>query len=280
MDPAGGDRNLVERLGELGALHLWVVYHNYSALAQAKSVPASRFREVGREGVSFAKANWDFAITDEQLPDPGFAADSGDFRVVPDPASLVGLPHRPGVAQAYGWIIDDDGPWAGDPRARLREQVERLAAYEFAARMAYEAEFILLERLPAGELAPADHGRMFTIDEVEARWAWSSGLIAALEAAGVAVHQLAREYGVGQYEVSLLPAPPVEATDRFLLMRQIVRALARDEGRVASFMPNRGPGWPATAPTSTSRPWDDGAEAIPARPGRPSPTGSTPSRGS
>ena len=237
MDVTTGGGDLVGRLDELGARHLWVVYHNYSALAQAKSVPASRFREVVREGVSFAKANWDFAITDEQLPHPGFAANSGDFRVVPDPATLVPLPHRGGVAQAYGWIIDDDGPWAGDPRARLREQVERLARHGFAVRMAYEAEFILLERLQGGDLAPADHGRMFTVDEVEARWAWSVGVLAALEGAGVAVHQLAREYGPGQFEVSLLPAPPIEATDRYLLMRQIVRALARDEGRVASFMP-------------------------------------------
>ena len=212
MDVTGGGGNMVERLADLGARHLWVVYHNYSALAQAKSVPSSRFRDVAREGVSFAKANWDFAITDEQLPHPGFAADSGDFRVVPDPSSLVTLSHRAGVAQAYGWIFDDDGPWAGDPRARLREQVERLARDGFTVRMAYEAEFILLERLPGGDLAPADHGRMFTIDEVEARWAWSAGVLDVLEAAGVAVHQLAREYGPGQFEVSLLPAPPIEAT--------------------------------------------------------------------
>jgi glutamine synthetase len=237
MDVTAGGGDLVERLAELGARHLWVVYHNYSALAQAKSVPPVRFREAAREGVSFARANWDFAITDEQLPHPGFGADSGDFRVVPDPATLVSLAHRAGVAQAYGWIVDDDGPWSGDPRARLRDQVERLAAHGFSARMAYEAEFILLERLPGGGLAPADHGRMFTIDEVEARWAWSAGVLDALEATGVAVHQLAREYGPGQYEVSLLPGAPVQATDRFLLMRQVVRALARDDGRVASFMP-------------------------------------------
>ena len=192
MDVKGDGPDLVERLSDIGARHLWIVYHNYSALAQAKSVPKTRFGEVARTGVSFARANWDFAITDEQLPHPGFGADSGDFRVVPDPVTLVALPHRPGVAQAYGWIVDDGGPWAGDPRARLREQTGRLARMGFAVRMAYEAEFILLDRVPGGALVPADHGRMFTIDEVEARWEWSAGVLHALDAAGVAVHQLAR----------------------------------------------------------------------------------------
>lgn len=259
-----GDQDLSERLADLGARHLWLVYHNYSSLAQAKSVPAVRFADAARHGVSFARANWNFAITDEQLPHPGFGADSGDFRVVPDPATLVALPHRPGVAQAYGWLVDDDGPWPGDPRARLRDQVDRLAQHGFSARMAYEAELILLERGDDGELVPADHGRMFTIDEVEARWTWSARILAALAAAGIPVHQFAREYGPGQYELSLLPAAPLTATDHFMLMRQIVRALARDDGLVASFMPKPRTDLPGNGlHVHLSLVGPDGAEAIP-----------------
>ena len=84
-------------------------------------------------------------------------------------------------------------PWPGDPRARLRDQLARLAERGFGARMAFEAELILLERRADGDLHPADHGRMFTIDEVEARWDWSSRGLEAREAAGIAGHQFARE---------------------------------------------------------------------------------------
>jgi glutamine synthetase len=262
MTTGGGD--LPKRLDDLGARHLWLVYHNYSSLAQAKSVPAIRFADVALHGVSFARANWDFAITDDQLPHPGFGANSGDFRVVPDPTTLVALPHRPGVAQAYGWLVDDDGPWPGDPRARLREQVGRLAQLGFSARMAYEAELTLLERNDDGELVPADHGRMFTIDEVEARWPWSARVLATLAAAGIPVHQFAREYGPGQYELSLLPAGPVTATDHYLLMRQVVRALARDDGLVASFMPKPRTDLPGNGlHVHLSLIGPDGVEAIP-----------------
>lgn len=255
---------ILDRLTSMGARHLWLVYHNYSSLAQAKSVPAVRFADAVRSGVSFARANWDFAITDDQLPHPGFGADSGDFRVLPDPATLIALPHRPGVAQAYGWLVDDDGPWPGDPRARLRGQVDRLAALGFGVRMAYEAEFVLLGRAADGTLVPDDRGRMFTIDEVEARWAWSARVLDALHAAGIAVHQFAREYGPGQYELSLLPAGPLQATDHFQLARQLVRALARDDDRVASFMPKPRTDLPGNGlHVHVSLVAPDGTEAIP-----------------
>lgn len=234
-DPARSS-DLVARLEAMGARHLWVVYHNYSALAQAKAVGPQRFAEVAAHGVSFAKANWDFAITDHQHPQAVFAAHTGDFRVVPDPATLARLAHRTGVAQAYGWLVADDGPWAGDPRARLRDQALRLVERGRVPSVAFESEFILLRHEGEG-WAPDDRGRMFTVDEIEARWRWCADVLAVLDEAGVPVHQLAREYGPAQYELSLLPADPVTAVDRFLLARQVVRAMARDAGLVASFMP-------------------------------------------
>ena len=229
---------VMRRLDARDAQHLWVTYHNYSALSQGKVVPRQRFEEVARDGVSFALANWDFAITDEQLPQPGFGADSGDFRVIPDPATIVALEHKPGVAQALGWLADGSGdPWPGDPRARLRDQVESLAASGLTVSMAFEAEFVLAVAQPDGDWVPSDRGRMFVIDEVDARWAWWARLLQALDRAGVPVHQLAKEYGPAQYEISLLPSDPVTAADRFLLARQLVKSLAREAGVVATFMP-------------------------------------------
>jgi glutamine synthetase len=54
---------------------------------------------------------------------------------------------------------------------------------------------------------------------------------------GIAVHQIAKEYGQGQYELSLLPTGAVAAVDAFLAARDLIKALARDAGIVATFMP-------------------------------------------
>lgn len=225
------------RLDELGVDALWVVYHDYAGLGRAKAVPRRRYRDAAEWGVTFALANWDFAITDHQLPDPIFGADSGDFRAVPDASSIAPVPYRPGVAEAFARLTDDLGqPWPGDPRALLARQVERLRERGYAARVAFEAEFVV-----AGPDGPAslfaDHFRMFTLDALDARWPLGSRILDALDRAEVPVHQLAKEYGPGQFELSLLPDDAVASADRFLLARQVVKALAREEGLLASFMP-------------------------------------------
>jgi glutamine synthetase len=227
----------LERLAELDVDALWVVYHDYAGLGRAKAVPAGRFEEVAAEGVTFAMANWDLAITDEQVPHPVFGADSGDFRAVPDPATLVRIPHRPRVAQAFSRLTDDTGgAWPGDPRAALARQIDALERLGIWLRVAFEAEFVVVPR-PDPAALHEDTGRMFAVEGLDARWPLGGRVLDDLEAAGVAVHQFAKEYGPGQFEVSLLPADPLAAADRFLLARQLIRAAAREQGLTASFMP-------------------------------------------
>jgi glutamine synthetase len=227
----------IERLARLDVDALWVVYHDYSGLGRAKAVPRVRFEEVAAEGVTFAMANWDLAITDEQVPHPVFGADSGDFRAVPDPATLVAVPHRPGVAQAFALLTDDTGrPWEGDPRAALVRQVERLRGLGVELRVAFEAEFVVVNGDDPAALLE-DTGPMFAVEGLDARWPLGERLLRDFDAVGVAVHQFAKEYGPGQFEVSLLPVDPLAAADRFLLARQLIRAAARDAALTASFMP-------------------------------------------
>jgi glutamine synthetase len=225
------------RLSELEADALWVVYHDYAGLGRAKAVPRPRFEEVAAEGVTFAMANWDLTITDEQVPHPIFGADSGDFRAVPDPATVVLVPHRRGVAQAFATLTDDAGrAWDGDPRSALVGQVRRLEALGIALRAAFEAEFVVVQGTDPAALR-ADTGRMFAVEGLDARWPLAARILDDLAAVGVAVHQVAKEYGPGQFEVSLLPAEPLVAADRFLLARQLIRAAARELDLTASFMP-------------------------------------------
>jgi glutamine synthetase len=227
----------LERLSELDVDALWVVYHDYAGLGRAKAVPRARFEEVASGGVTFAMANWDLAITDEQVPHPVFGADSGDFRAVPDPRTVVRIPHRPRVAQAFPWLTDDAGtPWSGDPRSALAAQVDRLARLGIDVGAAFEAEFVLVPGADPAVLHE-DTGRMFAVEGLDARWPLGARVLDDLEAAGVAVHQFAKEYGPGQFEVSLLPTDPLASADGFLLARQLIRAAARELGLTASFMP-------------------------------------------
>jgi glutamine synthetase len=225
------------RLEELGASRLWIAYHDYAGVARAKAVGRDRLTDAIAGGIGWAKANWDLAITDHQVPDPGFAADSGDLRLVPDPATIRPLPHRPGVALAYGWLTEPDGtPWVGDPRSRLAGAATALADRGVEVRIGMETEFAMYRPTEEG-WEPDDHDLMFAQAALDARWELLSAILDGLEQMGIAVHQVAKEYGPAQYEISLLPDAPLAAVDGYLMARDLVKALARQRGVVATFMP-------------------------------------------
>ncbi|HLA16749.1 MAG TPA: glutamine synthetase family protein [Candidatus Limnocylindrales bacterium] len=227
-----------ERLDGLGARYLWISYHDYAGLARAKAVGPDRLDDALVHGVGWAKANWDLAITDHQVPEPAYAADSGDLRLVPDPATIRPLPHRERAALAYGWLAEPDGtPWGGDPRRRLAAAEEALRTRGLTVSTGIEAEFYFARRSEDGSFEPDDRGRMFSQAELDARWWFLEAVLEGLATMGIAVHQIAKEYGQGQYELSLLPTGALAAVDAFLAARDLIKALARDEGVVAAFMP-------------------------------------------
>ena len=78
---------------------------------------------------------------------------------------------------------------------------------------------------------------MFSQAALDARWSLLAAILDGLSAMGIAAHQIAKEFGPAQYELSLLPAGPVAAVDGFLAARDLVKALARDRGILATFMP-------------------------------------------
>ena len=85
--------------------------------------------------------------------------------------------------------------------------------------------------------SPDDHERMFSQSATDARWPLLQAVVDGLTMMDIPVHQIAKEYGPSQYELSLLPASPLVAVDRFLAARDLVKALAREHGLIASFMP-------------------------------------------
>jgi glutamine synthetase len=59
----------------------------------------------------------------------------------------------------------------------------------------------------------------------------------ALDAAELPWLQLHPEYGAGQFELSLAPAPPLEAADRLVAARLVIQQVSRRFGWICSFAP-------------------------------------------
>jgi len=231
-------QDLLKRLEDDQIEQLWVVYHDYNGRSCAKTVPQNRFAATIERGIVFARANLDFTLEDHMAEDRIFTADTGDFLAVPDPDSYAVIPYRPHTAQVHAYLRDDEGqPWAGCPRTRLRHLLDRYAELGLTIKAAFEAEFMLFRKLEAGEYAPADGDGMFTVAGLDRHYELWQRILDTLEQMGVAVDQHGKEYGPGQYEMSTRAVGAMKTCDDYLTQREVVKALAREAGLVASYMP-------------------------------------------
>jgi glutamine synthetase len=229
---------LEERIDADGVRGLWIVFHDYAARACAKWVPREAVPGALRRGGVFATANLNFSTDDQQAEHPHFAAHTGDFFAVPDPTTYAHVPYRTGVARVLSYLCNEDGElWQGCPRGRLATATAALAERGFSARVAFEPEFSLFRKLDDGRYEPADTFTMYSVDRIDANHGLLDAIESALTAQGVRVVQIGTEYGPGQLEINLHHEAPMKAADDLLTLRETVKALAREAGLVASFMP-------------------------------------------
>ncbi|OJF94778.1 hypothetical protein AX761_03920 [Rhizobium sp. 58] len=135
-----------------------------------------------------------------------------------------------------------------DPRKILQDVVDRLNADGLYPVVACELEFYLTaaKRNPDGGVAPANLARTgapprteenFSLSLVEDYADFIADIAAASEAQGVPVGTAISEYGIAQFEINLEHGPdPVLAADQAVLLRRIVRGVARARGDDATFM--------------------------------------------
>lgn len=229
---------LLRRLDEDGIENLWVIYHDYSGVPSAKSIPPESVRSAVRDGVVFALANLDMDIRDVQPSSATLLADSGDFMAVPDPRSYAVMPRYPKTARVHGWMRTTEGsPWQGCPRTRLEGVIEDLRREGYSIQAALEPEFYLFKKDEHGEYAPINQTRMFTMEGLQVESFFSRRVVEELRAMGVVVGQIGKEYGRGQYEMSIRHGNPIQAIDDYWTLKEVVRDTARELGYVATFMP-------------------------------------------
>jgi glutamine synthetase len=230
--------DLARRLEDEGYEHLWVVYTDYNGRTQGKSAPRSRFGTVVEKGITFARANLGHNLRDHSPADTAFAADSGDFFAVPDPNAVNPYPLMPDTARVLCWMRQEGGdPWDGCPRTRLQRQIDAFASRGIGIQSAFEPEGYFFRIGEDGSLQPGGERGMFSIQALESEAEVLHAISDTLLEMGVDVEQVAPEWGPGQFEVNLKHAAPMRAADNLITTKDVIRAIARQAGLVASFMP-------------------------------------------
>ena len=141
-----------------------------------------------------------------------------------------------GLAWAPASFFDQDGnPVPACTRGTLGRIESRLEQAGLRALVGHEIEFLLVD--PAGNRLPGELWAQYGLAGVLEHEGFVRDVMAAMATAGVAVEQFHPEYGVNQFEMSLAPAPPVEAADHVVLARIVIGRVARRHGMRVSLSP-------------------------------------------
>lgn len=167
---------------------------------------------------------------------------------VPGSLSTVSWSKTP-LAQCLVSMHELDGrPWFADPRHVLARVLSRFAELRLTPVVAVEYEFYLLDdvtggrpRARAGRAAGSTHRpegpRAYSLEDLHDLDDFFAGVAAAAEEQGVPAGAVVSEYGTGQFEVNLHHVDDaLAACDHAILLRRLVRGVARQHGLAATFM--------------------------------------------
>lgn len=233
---ANGEPEVLRQAARLradGARLLVGMISDTGGVLRAKSVPAARIESFATNGMG-ASPSWAVFCVDNHVaftPEIGVV---GDVRLVADLAAARVLDD--GFAVAPADVRTQDGERSGLCWRDVARRAEgQLADRGIQVLAGYEMEFILTDlagdRL--GELGWPAYG-LGVLSELSG---FATDVAEALAAAGCPAEQLHAEYGIGQFELSLPPAPPVAAADAVLLARAVISRVARKYGLRPSFSP-------------------------------------------
>ena len=207
---------------------------NPAGLTLAKTVPLERATAFADPGLGASPTWHGFAIDQSGIAFTDAISVVGDHRVRIAPDGL--RPIGGGLAWAPGFFVDQDGAAVPEcARGTLARLDTRLAEAGLQARVGHEVEFLLVG--PDGRRLPGDMWAQYGLAGVLEHEAFIRDVIAAAATAGVGIEQFHPEYGINQFEISLLPASPVAAADQLVLMRIILGRVARGHGVRVSFSP-------------------------------------------
>jgi glutamine synthetase len=203
------------------------------AIVRGRAVFAADLEEHLAAGIGWVPAN--HALTPlGGLADPNPFGSLGDLRLAADESTHARVGAGPGETPLELFLCDivetDGSPWACCPRRFLADGLAELRAETGAiVTSSFEHEF----QLPALEPAALP----FSLEAQRLAEPFAGEVMGALLEAGLEPERFFAEFAPRQFEIPLAPAPGLTGADRAVIMREVVREVARRHGLRASFVP-------------------------------------------
>ena len=224
-----------------------LVLPDLAGIARGKRMTAAALESAIATGLTFASSVYGIDARGENVDASGLIWEEGDADrpCLVDWTTLAPVPWRDGGAQVLAGLGEDRGEaFFADPRAVLAGVAGRFASLGLQPVCALELEFYLLqERGRGGDARPvravrdATPGQVYGLHPLEDRETFLSRLADFCAAQDLPAKSAVSEYAPDQFEVNLGHLPdPVRAADHAFLLKRAVRAAARADGLLATFM--------------------------------------------
>ena len=201
------------------------------AIVRGRSVLASELGAQLDAGVGWVPANHSLTPLGPLAEATPFGS-TGDLRLLPDPDTHVrveGSAAASALELVLCDIVETDGrPWECCPRRFLREALAELEA-EFGLRL--EASFEHEFQLSPGVAAALP----FSLAEQRLVDPFGVEVMGALIEAGAQPERFFAEFASHQFEIPVEAAEGITAADRSVVLKEVVREVARRCGMCASF---------------------------------------------
>jgi glutamine synthetase len=203
-------------------------------IVRGRSVFASGLGDHLEQGIGWVPANQ--ALTPlGPVAEPNPFGSTGDLRLLPDASTRVRVPGAEDGAEPLEFllcdIVETDGsPWRCCTRSLLRETLADIELeLGLSVLASFEHEFQLL-REDSSALP-------FSLEAQRRGEPFATRVMIALREAGADPERFFPEYASHQFEIPVAPARGLEAADRAIVLREVVREVARREGERATFVP-------------------------------------------
>ncbi len=232
--------------------HVDLLLPDTNGVLRGKRVAAQALEKVYAGGICLPMSLVAADINGNTVEETGLGYAIGDEDRIcrPIPGTLRPVPWSPRPALQLLLAMEDGagGLWAVHPRQVLARVLERYRARGLTPVVAVELEFYLFDRLPGPDGRPQPlpdpasgqrtaSTQVYSIDDLDANAAFIQGVAGACRAQRIPADTAVAEYAPGQFEINLHHrADAIAACDDAVLLKRVVKAVARQQGALASFM--------------------------------------------
>lgn len=142
------------------------------------------------------------------------------------------------VGRVICFIHDKDGKaFSGDPRQILKKTITKYSKANYSMYAAFELEFFILRKNSKGEMVPADNTGYFGVAPLDTADHIKREIALTLEQHDFHVEAFHKEVAPGQHEINYKYSSALDAADKVLTAKWIIRTIVAKHGYVATFMP-------------------------------------------